>query len=63
MEGRTHANQIDHHGHRLAAATAAVGIIVVLVLLLGWLGVAIGALGTATVLVVYWLWTQPWQHR
>jgi hypothetical protein len=46
-----------------AAATAAVGIIVVLVLLLGWLGLAIGALGTATVVVVYWLWMQPWQHR
>jgi hypothetical protein len=46
----------------LAAATGAIAIITLLVLTLGWLGLAIGGLGTATVLGVYRLWVQPWQH-
>jgi hypothetical protein len=47
----------------LAAATGAIGIIALLVLGLGGLGLAIGALGTTTILVVYRLLVQPWQHR
>src|SRR5918993_3457881 len=47
----------------LAAAAGAIGIIVGLVILLGWLGLAIGALGSMTVLGVYRRWIQPWQHR
>jgi hypothetical protein len=47
----------------LAAATAAIGVIVLLVIALGWLGLAIGALGTLTVLAAYRRWIQPWQHR
>ena len=30
---------------------------------LGWLGLAVGALGTLTVLAAYRRWIQPWQHR
>jgi hypothetical protein len=30
---------------------------------LGWLGLAVGALGTLTVLAAYRHWIQPWQHR
>ena len=37
----------------LAATTAAIGIIVLLVVALGGLGLAVGALGTLTVLAVY----------
>ena len=47
----------------LAATTAAMGIIVLLVIALGWLGLAVGALGTLTVLAAYRRWIQPWQHR
>jgi hypothetical protein len=47
----------------LAAATAAIGVIVLLVIVLGWLGLAIGALGMMTVLAAYRRWIQPWQHR
>jgi hypothetical protein len=47
----------------LAATTAAIGIIVLLVIALGWLGLAVGALGTLTVLAAYRRWIQPWQHR
>jgi hypothetical protein len=47
----------------LTAATGAIAIIALLVLTLGWLGLAIGGLGTATVLGVYRIRVQPWQHR
>jgi hypothetical protein len=47
----------------LAAATGAVGVVVLLVVMFGWLGLAIGALGTIAVLAAYRLWIQPWQHR
>jgi hypothetical protein len=47
----------------LAAATAAIGVIVVLVIALGWLGLAVAALGTLAVLAAYRRWIQPWQHR
>jgi fatty acid desaturase len=47
----------------LAAVTAAIGTIVMLTLLLGWLGLAIGLLGALAVLVAYRLFVQPWQHR
>lgn len=47
----------------LAAAAAAIGVVVRLVTMLGWLGLAIGALGTIAVLVAYRLWIRPWQHR
>jgi hypothetical protein len=47
----------------VAAATAAIATIALLVIALGWPGLAIGALGTTIVLVVYRLWIQPWQHR
>ena len=47
----------------LAAAAATIGVVVVLVVMFGWLGLAIGALGTIAVLVAYRLWIQPWQHR
>jgi hypothetical protein len=47
----------------LAAAAATIGGVVLLVSVFGWLGLAIGALGATTVLVVYRLWVQPWQHR
>jgi hypothetical protein len=47
----------------LAAAATAIGVVVLLGIVLGWLGLAIGALGTITVLGAYRLWIQPWQHR
>ena len=47
----------------LAAAAGAVGVVVLLAVLFGWLGLAIGALGTIAVLLAYRLWVQPWQHR
>jgi hypothetical protein len=47
----------------LAVAAATVGGVVVLVLMFGWLGLAIGALETIAVLVAYRLWIQPMQHR
>jgi hypothetical protein len=47
----------------LAAVGGAVGVVVLLVGMLGWPGLAIGALGTIVVLGAYRLWIQPWQHR
>jgi hypothetical protein len=47
----------------LAAAAATIGVVVLLVIMFGWLGLGIGALGTIVVLVAYRLWIQPWQHR
>lgn len=47
----------------LAAASAAVGMLALLVALLGWLGLAIGVAGAMAVLVVYQVLVQPWQHR
>ena len=47
----------------LAAAAGAIGVVVLLVIMLGWFGLAIGALGTIAVLGAYRLWIQPWQHR
>jgi hypothetical protein len=47
----------------LAAASAAAGILALLVVLLGWLGLAIGVAGATAVLVVYRVLVQPWQHR
>ena len=47
----------------LAAAAASIGIVVLLVIMFGWLGLAIGALGIIAVLGAYRLWIQPWQHR
>jgi hypothetical protein len=47
----------------LAAATAAIGVIVLLVIALGRPGLAVGALGTLTVLAAYRRWIQPWQHH
>jgi len=47
----------------LVVAAATIGVVVLLVSMLGWLGLAIGALGTITVLGAYRLWIQPWQHR
>src|SRR5918995_188981 len=47
----------------LAAAAGAIGVVVLQVILLGWLELAIGALGIMTVLGVYRRWIQPWQHR
>jgi hypothetical protein len=47
----------------LAAIIAATGVIALLGTMLGWLGLAIGALGTIAVLVAYRLLIQPWQHR
>ena len=47
----------------LAAATAAIGVIVPLVIALGGLGLAVGEFGTLTVLAAYRRWIQPWQHR
>jgi hypothetical protein len=46
----------------LAAAAAAIGVVVLLGIVLGWLGLAIGALGTIAVLGAYRRWIQPWQH-
>jgi hypothetical protein len=47
----------------LAAATTATGVIALLVIMLGWPGLAVGALGMLSVLGSYRLWIQPWQHR
>ena len=47
----------------LTAAAGAIGVIILLVILLGWLGLAISALGIITVLGVYRRWIQPWQRR
>jgi hypothetical protein len=47
----------------LAAAAATIGGVVLLVSMLGWLGLTIGALGTIAVLGAYRRWIQPWQHR
>ena len=47
----------------LAAAIGAIAVIALLVVALGWLGLAIAAVGTAAVLGLYRLWVQPWQHR
>ena len=47
----------------LAAAAGAAVVVVLLVVMFGWLGLAIGALGTIAALVAYRLWIQPWQHR
>ena len=47
----------------LAAAAASIGVVVLLVIMFGWLGLGIGALGTIAVLGAYRLWIQPWQHR
>jgi hypothetical protein len=47
----------------LAAAAGTIGGIALLVILLGRLGLVMAALGASTVLVVYRLWVQPWQHR
>jgi hypothetical protein len=47
----------------LAAAVGAIGVIALLVVALGWLGLALAAVGTVAVLGVYRLWLQPWQHH
>jgi hypothetical protein len=47
----------------LVAASAAIGVIALLVGMLGRLGLAIGALGVMAALGAYRLWIQPWQHR
>jgi hypothetical protein len=47
----------------LAATISAIAVHALLAVTLGWLGLAIGAVGTAAVLGVYRLWVQPWQHR
>jgi hypothetical protein len=47
----------------LAAAAGTIGGIALLVILLGRLGLVMAALGASTVLVVYRLLIQPWQHR
>ena len=47
----------------LAAAAAAAGVVALLVVQLGWLGLAIAVVGTVAVLVGYWVLAQPWQHR
>jgi hypothetical protein len=47
----------------LAAVVAGVGVIVLLAVLLGWPGLAIGVAGAAVALVGYRLVVQPWQHR
>jgi hypothetical protein len=47
----------------LAAAAAAIGVITLVLIMLGWLGLAVGALGILTALGAYRLWIQPWQHR
>ena len=47
----------------LAAAAGAVGVVVLLVVMFGRRGLAIGTLGTIAVLVAYRLWIQPCQHR
>ena len=47
----------------LAAATGAVGIVVLLVATLGWVGLLLAGFGIAAVSGVYRRWIQPWQHR
>jgi hypothetical protein len=47
----------------LAAAAVTIGAIVLLAVMFGWVGLAIGALGTIAVLVAYRRWIQPWQYR
>jgi hypothetical protein len=47
----------------LTAAAGTIGGIALLVILLGRLGLVMAALGAITVLVVYRLILQPWQHR
>jgi hypothetical protein len=47
----------------LAAAAAAGALVALLVVQLGWLGLAIAVVGTAAVLVGYRVLVQPWQHR
>ena len=47
----------------LAAASAAVGMLALLIVLLGSLGLAIGVAGAMAVLVVYRVLVQSWQHR
>jgi hypothetical protein len=47
----------------LAAASAAVAMLALLVVMLGWPGLAIGVAGATAVLVVYRVLVQPWQHR
>jgi hypothetical protein len=47
----------------LTAAAGAIGVFILLVSKLGWLGLAIGTLGIMTVLGAYRRWIQPWQHR
>lgn len=47
----------------LAAASLAVGILALLVVLLDWPGLAIGVAGATAVVVVYRVLVQPWQHR
>jgi len=47
----------------LAAASTAVGMLALVVVLLGWPGLTIGVAGATVVLVVYRVLVQPWQHR
>jgi len=47
----------------LTAAAGAIRVFILLVIMLGWLGLAIGTLGIMTVLDAYRRWIQPWQHR
>jgi hypothetical protein len=47
----------------LAAASTAAGGVALLVIVLGWLGLVIGVVGAAAVLLVYRFLVQPWQHR
>jgi hypothetical protein len=47
----------------LGAASTAVGILALLVLMIGWPGLAIGVAGITAVLVVYRVLVQPWQHQ
>jgi hypothetical protein len=47
----------------LAAAIGAIAVLALLVVALGWLGLAISGVGTAAALGVYRLRVQPWQHR
>ena len=47
----------------LSVTAATIGVVVLLVSMLGWLGLTIGALGVIAVLGAYRLWIQPWQHR
>jgi hypothetical protein len=47
----------------LAAAAAAGALVALLVVQLGWFGLAVAAVGAAAVLVGYRMLVQPWQHR